>query len=43
MCALESVVLNKRLLKDLKKLTEFCHTGELEVIPFPNAEILFEA
>ena len=29
--ALEAVVLNKKLLKDLKKLTEFCHTREAEV------------
>ena len=29
--ALEEVVLNKRILKDIEKLTEFCHTGELEV------------
>ena len=29
--ALEEVVLNTKLLKDLAKLTEFCHTGELEV------------
>ena len=29
--ALEEVVNNKRLLKDMEKLTEFCHTGELEV------------
>ena len=29
--ALEEVVLNKKLLKDIEKLTEFCHTGEVEV------------
>ena len=29
--ALEKVVLDKRLSKDIAKLTEFCHTGELEV------------
>ena len=29
--ALEEVVLNDRLLKDIGKLTDFCHTGELEV------------
>jgi len=29
--ALEDVVTNKRLLKDLEKLTDFCHTGALEV------------
>ena len=29
--ALEEVVLNKKILKDIEKLTEFCHTGELEV------------
>ena len=29
--ALEEVVMNKRLLKDLCKLTDFCHTGDLEV------------
>ena len=28
---LEEVVLNKKILKDIEKLTEFCHTGELEV------------
>lgn len=27
----EEVVLNKKILKDIEKLTEFCHTGELEV------------
>ena len=30
-CALESVVLNKRLLKDTRLLSRFCHTGMLEV------------
>ena len=29
--ALEEVVLNKKILKDIEKLTEFFHTGELEV------------
>ena len=29
--ALEEVVLNKKLLKDLEKLTDFCHTGKIEV------------
>ena len=29
--AAEKVVCNKRLLKDIRKLTEFCHAGELEV------------
>ena len=29
--ALEEVVLNKKNLKDIEKLTEFHHTGELEV------------
>ena len=29
--ALEEVVLNKKFLKDIEKLTEFHHTGELEV------------
>ena len=29
--ALEEVVLNSKLLKDMAKLREFCHTGELEV------------
>ena len=29
--ALEEVVLNKKILKDIEKLTEFCHTGELEL------------
>ena len=29
--ALEDIVLEKRLLKDLGKVTEFCHTGNLEV------------
>ena len=29
--ALEEVVLNTKLLKDLAKLTDFCHTGKLEV------------
>ena len=29
--ALEEVVLNKKILKDIEKLMEFCHTGELEV------------
>ena len=29
--ALEEVVLEKKLLKDLSKVTEFCHTGDLEV------------
>ena len=29
--ALEEVVLNKKLLKDLAKLTDFCHTGKIEV------------
>ena len=29
--ALEEVVLNTKLLKDLAKLTDFCHTGRLEV------------
>jgi uncharacterized Fe-S cluster protein YjdI len=28
---IDEVVNNKRLLKDMEKLTEFCHTGELEV------------
>ena len=27
----EAAILEKRLLKDLSKLTEFCHTGQLEV------------
>lgn len=29
--ALEEVVLNSKLLKDLAKLTDFCHTGRIEV------------
>jgi hypothetical protein len=29
--ALKSVVLNKTLLKDIRQLNEFCHTGNLEV------------
>ena len=29
--ALEDVVLNSKLLKDLAKLTDFCHTGKIEV------------
>ena len=29
--ALKSVVLNKKLLTDIKKMTQFCHTGNLEV------------
>ena len=29
--ALEEVVLEKKLMKDLRKITEFCHTGDLEV------------
>jgi len=29
--ALESVVCDKRVLKDIEKLTDFCHTGRLEV------------
>ncbi|XP_046855113.1 uncharacterized protein LOC124448146, partial [Xenia sp. Carnegie-2017] len=29
--AAEKVICDKRLLKDLRKLSEFCHTGELEV------------
>ena len=29
--ALEEVVLNKKLLKDLAKLTDFCHTGKIEL------------
>ena len=29
--ALKSVVLDKRLLTDMDKLTDFCHTGQLEV------------
>ena len=29
--ALEEVVLNAKLLKDLAKLTDFCHTGKIEV------------
>ena len=29
--ALEEVVLNRKLLKDLAKLADFCHTGGLEV------------
>ena len=29
--ALEEVVLNTKLLKDLAKLTDFCHTGKIEV------------
>ena len=29
--ALKSVVLDRRLLKDIEKLTGFCHTGQLEV------------
>lgn len=29
--ALEEVVLNKKLLKDIVKLTELCHTGQLEM------------
>jgi len=28
--ALEEAVLNKKLLKEIEKLTEFCHTGEVE-------------
>lgn len=29
--ALESVVLDKRILKDIRHLSKFCHTGSLEV------------
>ena len=29
--ALESVVCNKQITKDIQKLTDFCHTGQLEV------------
>ena len=29
--ALEEVILNAKLLKDLAKLTDFCHTGKIEV------------
>ena len=29
--ALDEVVLNTKLLKDLAKLTDFCHTGNIEV------------
>lgn len=29
--ALKAVVLNKRLVKDIRQLSEFCHTGSLEV------------
>jgi len=29
--ALKEVVLNKTLLKDIRQLNEFCHTGSLEV------------
>ena len=29
--ALEGVVTDKKLLKDMDKLTKFCHTGSLEV------------
>ena len=29
--AFEEVILNTKLLKDLTKLTDFCHTGKLEV------------
>ena len=29
--ALEDIVLNRKLLKDMEKMTSFCHTGELEV------------
>ena len=29
--ALQDIVTEKRLLKDLQKLTDFCHTGYLEV------------
>ena len=29
--ALEEVVLNNKLLKDVAKLTDFCHTGKIEV------------
>jgi hypothetical protein len=29
--ALESVVCDKRVIKDIEKLTDFCHTGRLEV------------
>ncbi len=29
--ALKEVVLDKTLLKDIKRLTKFCHTGMLEV------------
>ena len=32
--AAETIVLEKRLNKDLEKLTEFCHTGQLEVYHF---------
>ena len=32
--ALEEVVLNKKILRDIEKLTEFCHTGELEFYHF---------
>ena len=39
--ALEVVVLNTKLLKDLAKLTDFCHTGKIGV-PLHDAEILFK-
>ena len=32
--ALEVILLDKGLLKDLSKLTEFCHTGQIEVFYF---------
>ena len=32
--ALKEVVLNKRLRNDIKYLSEFCHTGNLEVYPY---------
>ena len=35
--ALEEVVLNAKLLKDLAKLTDFCHTGTLD-----DAKVLFK-
>lgn len=38
--AARNVIMNKNLLKALPHLTQFCHTGELEVY---HSLILFEA
>ena len=37
--ALEEVITNQKLLKNLAKLTEFHHTGQIRVLPFPYDKI----